>query len=121
MELKFLADVNVEKALVDLIIKMGYDIKWVVEVDKSMSDEDVLSFANDEQRILVTNDKGFGYLVFHQKMVSIGLVLIRVKGQNVGQKVVLVKELLRNFADKLIGHFVVVTPLKFRFIPLMEE
>lgn len=72
-----------DEGLVDLITEMGYDVKWVVEVDKSMGDEQVLGLANSEQRILVTNDKDFGYLVFRQNMVSTGLVLIRVKGQDV--------------------------------------
>ena len=62
-EIKFLADVNVEKPIVDYLLKQGYDIKWIPDYDCEMSDEELVQMANEEQRILITNDKGFGDLV----------------------------------------------------------
>ena len=62
-EIKFLADVNVEKPLVDYLSKQGYYIKWIPDYDCEMFDEELLQMANEEQRILITNDKGFGDLV----------------------------------------------------------
>jgi hypothetical protein len=43
---------------------------------------------------------------------------LRVKGQETGLKVKLVKKLMEEYAEKLSGYFVVVTKDKFRFIPL---
>ena len=63
-EIKFLADVNVEKPLVDYLLEQGYDIKWIPDYDCEMFDEDLLQMASEEQRILITNDKGFGDLIF---------------------------------------------------------
>jgi len=49
------------------LIKRGFDIKWVAEIDKQMSDNGVCEIANKEQRIFITNDKDFGEIVFFQK------------------------------------------------------
>ena len=63
-EIKFLADVNVEKPLVDYLSNQGYDIKWIPDYNCEMFDEDILQLANKEKRILITNDKDFGDLIF---------------------------------------------------------
>jgi len=77
MRVKFLADVNVEKAIVDLIREMGYNIIWIAESNPTMRDNEVLDLANKEKRILITNDKDFGELVFWQKRVMRGLILFK--------------------------------------------
>ena len=72
--------------------------------------------ANTEKRILITNDKDFGELTFLQKRLSTGIILFRVKGQATDSKVKLIRKLLREYNDKLLNHFVVVSKTKFRFI-----
>ena len=117
---KFIADVNIEKAIVDYLLESGYDIKWIPDYNCKIFDEDLIKLANKEKRILITNDKDFGELVFLQKKISFGVILIRVKGQFTKDKVSLIKVLLKDHRDKLLNHFVVVTKTRFRFI-LMEE
>lgn len=118
--IKFLADVNVEKAIVDYLLENGYDVKWVSDYDCEIFDDDLLKVATREKRILITNDKDFGELTFLQKKLSIGIILIRIKGQRTEDKVTLMKKLLQNYNNKLINHFVVITKNKFRFV-LMGE
>ena len=116
--LKFIADMNVEKAVVDFLRDEGYDVKWIPDFDHTMLDESLLKLANKERRILVTNDKDFGELTFRQRKLSIGVILIRVKGQKTGDKVKLLKKALKDHADRLSNHFVVLTRTKFRFMPM---
>ena len=85
-----------------------------------MLDEDFLKLATTEKRILITNDKDFGELTFLQKRLSTGIILIRVKGQKAQIKVKLIKKLLQNYSDKILGHFVVVTREKFRFVTMED-
>jgi predicted nuclease of predicted toxin-antitoxin system len=118
MEFKFLADVNVEKPLIDYLLKRGYDIKWVPDYNCEMPDEDLLKLANQEKRIFVTNDKDFGELIFLQKRVSAGIILFRVKGQRTQEKIKLMKKLLMGYRDKLLKHFIVITRDKIRIIPM---
>jgi predicted nuclease of predicted toxin-antitoxin system len=118
VEIKFLADVNVEKPIVDYLSKQGYDIKWVPDYDCQIDDEDLLRMANEERRILITNDKDFGDLIFLQKKLSVGTILFRVKDQKSQGKIKLMKKLLMGHRDKLLNHYVVITKLKIRIIPL---
>lgn len=117
---KFLADVNVERSLVDYLVQNGYDVKWLPDYDCQLSDEDLLALAKREKRILITNDKDFGELVFLQKKLSTGIILIRVHGQSAHDKVKLMKKLLEEHHEKLLKHFVVLTRKSIRF-GSMEE
>ena len=117
-EIKFLADVNVEKPLVDYLSKQGYDIKWVPDYNCEMPDEGLLQLANEEKRIFITNDKDFGDLIFLQKKLSVGTILFPVKGQKTEEKIKLMKKILMGYRDKLLNHYIVITKAKIRIIPL---
>lgn len=121
--IKFIADVNVEKAIVDYLLEEGYDVKWIPDYNCEMLDEDLLEMeiAKVEGRILITNDKDFGELVFLQKRLSVGIILIRIKGQKVEVKLKLIKKLFQNYRNKLLNNFVIITDKKLRFIPMEDE
>ena len=119
--LKFLADVNIEKIIVEFIKKSGHDILWIPDYDPEISDEDLLKLAFSEQRILLTNDKDFGYYVFLQKKAAKGIILFRIKRQNTEHKLRNLKELLGSYQDKINESFVVITEKKIRFTPLRFE
>jgi predicted nuclease of predicted toxin-antitoxin system len=120
-EIKFLADVNVEKPIVNYLSKQGYDIKWIPDYDCEMFDEELLQMANEEQRILITNGKGFGALVIMQKKLSAVAILFRIKGQGSQEKIKLMKKLLMGYRDKLLNHYVIVSKSKIRIIPLGDR
>lgn len=120
-DLKFLANVNIEKPIVDFLLKNGYDVKWVADIDKKMTDTQVCDLANKEQRVILTNDKDFSEIVFYQKKIVYGIILFRIKGQNIHVKLTLLEKLLKNYSDKIKNHFVVVTKEKLKFIPLEEN
>ena len=120
-EIKFLADVNVEKPLVDYLSKQGYDIKWAPDYNCEMLDEDLLQLANQEKRIFITNDKDFGDLIFLQKKLKVGTILFRVKAQKSQEKIKLTKKLLMGYRDKLLNHYIVITKAKIRIIPLGDK
>jgi predicted nuclease of predicted toxin-antitoxin system len=118
--MKFIADVNVEKPVVDYLLESGHDVKWIPDYNCQMSDEELLNLAKNEKRILITNDKGFGELIFLQKKVVIGIILFRIKGHISQEKIRLMKLLLDKYQNKLLGHYVIVSKNKIRFIPLEE-
>lgn len=118
--IKFVADVNVEKPIIDYLSENGYDIRWIPDYNCEILDEELLKLANKEKRILITNDKDFGEIVFLQKKLSSGLILLRVKGQKAEDKVRLIKRLLHDYSDKILNHFIVITKNKFRFINMED-
>lgn len=79
-----------------------------------------MTMANDEKRIIITNDKDFGELIFLRKQNSVGIILIRVKGQNTEEKVELIEKLILNYKEKIPNHFSIITKTKFRFISLED-
>lgn len=86
-DIKFIADVNSEKPIIDFLSKKGYDVTWVADYNCIASDEDILMLANTQNRILLTNAKDFGELIFLQRKLSTGVILLRVKGQKTLDKI----------------------------------
>jgi len=116
--LKFLADVNIEKQIVEFLRKSGFDILWIPDYNPLMSDEELLDLVANEDRILITNDKDFGYFIFLQKKPVNGLILFRIKGQSIEKKLANLEELLNYYKDKISKYFIVITEKKIRFTPL---
>ena len=112
--IKILADVNVEKAIVDFLREQDFDVIWIPDYNCKLSDEDLLKFANKDKRIIITNDKDFGELVYHQKKVKTGIILIRIKGQEVNKKLRSLKKLFRFYKNKIENHFIVISERRIR-------
>ena len=117
-EIRFLADVNIEKSIVDLLKKEGFDILWIPDYNCQLTDDELLDLSNKEGRILITNGKDFGELMFLQKKISCGIILIRIKGQDVEKKKKEILKLLELYKEKIINHFIVITDTKIRFIDI---
>ena len=55
----------------------GHDVTHVLEKIAGATDDEVLLAAYDEGRILLTEDKDFGELVYRLKKPSRGIILLR--------------------------------------------
>lgn len=73
--MKFLADESIEKPVADWLRGQAFEVRYVTEITPSINDEEVIRLANDEGRILITNDKDFGELVFHQSKIVLSYQL----------------------------------------------
>ena len=60
------------------LTSLGHDVTSAVEIDPKATDEEVLTLALEEQRILITEDRDFGELVFVQTGCLIRFVDMRV-------------------------------------------
>lgn len=63
------------KDLQFLLRNAGYDVIFVGDWKPSATDEEVLKKAEEEDRILITDDKDFGELVFRLGKPSKGVIL----------------------------------------------
>jgi predicted nuclease of predicted toxin-antitoxin system len=117
--LKLLADECCDTGLVASLRKDGHDVLYVLEKKQGVSDNDVLLDAYNDRRILLTEDKDFGELVYRLKKPSIGIILIRIDVKEKHLKWGRLRKLLENYEDRLEGHFVVIDSRKFRFRPLL--
>ena len=80
VELRFLTDESCDFAVVRALRADGYDVLAVGEVMHRSDDRELIDQARRENRILLTEDKDFGHLVFVSHADSAGVVLIRFPG-----------------------------------------
>ncbi|KKJ00673.1 DUF5615 family PIN-like protein [Prochlorothrix hollandica] len=112
--MRFLANENFPLDAVEVLRQNGHDVVWIRVESPGISDSEVLSRAQAENRILLTFDKDFGELAFRSKLpASVGVILFRIKapsGSVVAEKVSKVISL----RDDWQGHFTVVEEDKIR-------
>jgi predicted nuclease of predicted toxin-antitoxin system len=69
-----------------------------------------LSEANKREALLVTADKDFGELVFRQRLVNNGVVLLRLAGLTAEKKAAIVSFGLRDHGGEMLQAFSVIAP-----------
>lgn len=96
-----------------MLTDLGHDVLSGVEVDPRAADEALLTLANQEQRVLVTEDKDFGELVFVRHLPH--PCIIRFVDMQVAEKVAAMRELIEQHADAMHeGALIVVTRRRMR-------
>jgi predicted nuclease of predicted toxin-antitoxin system len=104
--LKFLLDVCVSsRSLESFLVGKGHDVVSAVSIDPRMSDPQLLELALREDRVLVTEDKDFGELVFVRRLLH--GPIIRVVELAVEQQVQVLAELLEQYSTELTGRVIV--------------
>jgi predicted nuclease of predicted toxin-antitoxin system len=112
--MKFLVDESIDRQVVDQLRIDGHEVWYVTEMEPGISDDLVLSKANQELAILVTADKDFGELVFRLKRISKGVILTRLAGLSPGQKAKLISSAIRMHLPELENVFTVIAPGSIR-------
>ena len=115
--MKLLADENVDRPIVERLRQSGYQVKAIAEIAPGATDEEVLSIALRERAVLLTADKDFGEIVFHQRKTLQGVILIRLSGLPPSQKAEVVAMALERHGAKMEQAFTVITPKAVRVRP----
>lgn len=76
-ELLFLADESCDFAAVRALRAARFDVQAVSELAEAADDDYVISLAAAQHRVLLTEDKDFGQLVFAANRASCGVILVR--------------------------------------------
>lgn len=116
--MKFLADECCDAALVDALRGDGHDVLYAVESLRGATDEVVLTRAFSESRILLTEDKDFGELVYRLRRPAHGIVLLRFDVADRALKIPRLRDLLKRRGERLPGAFVVLEVDRVRIRPL---
>ena len=104
--MRFLADENIEKPVVDWLRGMGHDVLWAVESCPGAPDDSVLRLAQAQTRVIITNDKGFGATVYRLRKPIPGLILIRASRDKAAEKIGLLKQFAET-GDAIDGRYIV--------------
>jgi len=104
----------VDLQIVESLRNKGHEVLYIAELSSGITDELVLQYANEQNRILMTRDKDFGELVYRDKMVHSGIILNRLHELNANRKSEIVVKVVEYFGEELIGSFTVIQPGKIR-------
>ena len=110
----FLADENCDFAVVRALRADGHDVVSVAEIAPRMDDRDVIALATREDRILLTEDKDFGQLVYAGLHESSGVILIRFPQNARWALPGVIREAVQKLEGRLRGAFVVLKPNQVR-------
>ncbi|MBI5102130.1 MAG: DUF5615 family PIN-like protein [Nitrospirae bacterium] len=116
--MRFLANENVPLDAVEALKKKKHDIVWVRTDCPGSNDEDILSRAIAEERILITFDKDFGELAFSQRLpAQCGIILFRIYGRTSAYTTEIISTAIESRND-WAGHFSVIEEDRIRMRPL---
>jgi predicted nuclease of predicted toxin-antitoxin system len=116
--LKLLADECCDDSVVEALRGDGHDVFFVLESMRGAADVEILQRAFAEDRILLTEDKDFGELVYRLQYPARGIILLRFRARDRALKISRLRDLLAREAGRLPGLFVVLEADKVRIRPL---
>ena len=119
--MRFIVDESTGTAVVGYLRTVGYDVLAVAETMPQADDRDILVRAVSEGRILVTNDKDFGELVFRNGRGHHGVVLFRLHNESSANRVRVMRAVIEQYVDRLADHFTVATEAGVRIRPARAD
>ena len=114
MTMRFLADESCDFAVVRALRAAGFNVLCISESSPRAEDSEVIRLAVRENRILLTEDKDFGRLVYSHGQETLGVIFLRfltLARRRISRDVV---NLVKQQGEKLAGSFVTVQPGRIR-------
>jgi predicted nuclease of predicted toxin-antitoxin system len=112
--MRFLADESCDAEVIRAIRQAAHEVTWVRETMPGATDRLVLNTALVEQRVLITEDKDFGELVFARGAPALGVLLLRYPPAARPQVTRKIVAFVADHAAELVGSFVVIGPSRTR-------
>jgi predicted nuclease of predicted toxin-antitoxin system len=112
--MRLLADESCDFSVVRGLRSAGYDVTSIAESLSGAPDEQVIDLARSERRLLITEDKDFGQLVFSAASQNSGVLLVRYPALARSGLVDAMLALLSERGDALYKCFVVLEPGRIR-------
>ena len=119
--MRFLADESCDFAVIHALRANGHDVIAVSEVTPRAEDSEVIRLAVREKRILLTEDKDFGRLVYSHGQKTLGVIFLRFPTSVRKQIAKDVVKLVKLQGERLIGGFITVQPGRIRITHVPGE
>lgn len=117
--MRWLVDECVDAELVKQLRHRGHDVAYVAADGSGSTDPQVVVRAREENRVLLTEDKDFGDLVFRFRLALPGVVFVRILPEDRAIKWARLRAAIEQFGTGLIGRYVVVEKSRMRSRPLL--
>lgn len=112
--MNFVADESCAMPVVLALREAGHEVVSIAEVAPGATDEQVLERALNEKRVLITEDRDFGELVYARGRSSAGVILVRFPNRVRRAKAATVIEAVSKLGLRLRDTFTVVEPGRVR-------
>jgi len=107
--MRFVVDECTGPLLADWLRKEGHDVLSIFDQARGISDDAVIRLAVSEKRILITNDKDFGEMIFRRNIAHCGIILLRLNDERSEVKINVMGQFLKLYSSILQDAFIVVT------------
>ena len=112
--MNFVADESCARPVIQALREAGHDVLAIAEIARGATDEQVLEHALREKRVLITEDRDFGELLYARGRSSAGVILVRFPSRARRAKSATVIEAVSKLGSRLRDAFTVVEPGRLR-------
>ncbi len=112
--MRFVVDESADARLAAHLTKLGHDVTLIAQNYRpGLPDHEVLAIAHREERILITDDRDFGELVFRHRSPHAGVIYFRLSTTVLDVRIARLEEVLTHHPDD-VDQFLVVTDRSMR-------
>jgi len=111
---KLVADESCAGPVIRALRAAGHDVVAIAEVATGTSDESVMSRAFGEGRVLITEDRDFGELVYALGHSTAGVAFVKFHRRARRGKPAAVVEAVAKLGERMNGGFAVIEPGRVR-------
>ncbi|MEI9995733.1 MAG: DUF5615 family PIN-like protein [Rhizomicrobium sp.] len=116
--MRWLADECLHAEIVRYLRASGHDVVYAAEVARQTSDRALADQAAADGRILLTEDKDFGEIVFAELRKTLGIVLLRIPPRLWAVKCRRLQDAITSEGDALYARYTVIDETRTRSQPL---
>jgi len=109
LDMTLLADESVDFGIIKRLRLKGIDVVSILEDYSGIKDTEVLKIAQDNQYLLITEDKDFGELTYRLNLKHCGILLIRLIDLPRNERMPLITQMIESYYEKMKGNFSVLT------------
>jgi predicted nuclease of predicted toxin-antitoxin system len=111
--MRFLLDVNVGGSLSEWLTDLGHDVVEVRHENPRMEDDEILSWAVNDRRIIITTDHDFEEMIWRESKSHCGI--IRLENLPRKERECLLADVINGFSQEIAsGAIVIALSNKFR-------
>ncbi len=119
--MKFLADENMSRAIVTRLRDLGHDVLYAADDKPGAADSGWLDRAEADGRIVLTANKDFGDLIYRDRLISHGVILLRLGDMLLTDRVARLEQAWAIVELHPTGKFIAIAPSKIRIRDLFAE
>src|SRR5581483_5158012 len=108
--MRFLADESCDFRVIRALRAAGRDVLAVIEAMPGADDSVVIAISDREQRVVLTEDRDFGRLVYASAAPSTGVIPLRYPTAARATLPSTVAEFVASHSDQISRRFVVIEP-----------